>query len=197
MRTILLLAGLLAVGAVPVTAAAQHGAAPAPAAHAADAPKPAPKGETAVTHAAAPAAKPVEKPAAKAAEKAAEKPAAKPAEKAAFEKPAEHASGTAAPVAATAKKAATTSDLEAAFDRIAQKIGGSEPMPGGLRIASGAPARAADVHATKPRAGRVEATPRILLTWRSSLVWPAALGQAETHDSAPVPETSRIPLVWP
>ncbi len=251
MRTMLVLAGLLAAGAVPVTAAAQHEAAPAPAAHAATTPKPASpavKGEAATTHAPTPARppeKPVEKTAAKPAEKLAEKaPAAthetaathdtkpasstkagaapaesapgashearavaevKPAAK--VEKPGkpgekapEKASEKASDKAATARKGAPFSDLEAAFDRIAQKIQGAEVMPGGLRISPGspvAPARAAESRPAEARAARGEATPRIHLIWRSAVVWPASLGPAETHESEPAHETSRITLAWP
>lgn len=152
MRAILLLAGLLAVGAAPVAAAAQHEAAPA---HAAEAPKPAPKAEN----------------------------------------PAAHASTKAVPAAAST--VAPKSELEAAFDRIAQEIEGADAMPGGLRITSDSQRRPAEARATKPRAARAESTPRIHLTWRSAVVWPVALGQAETHDSAPVPEPSRITRAWP
>jgi|GEM_PF-6937154 len=155
MRAILMLAGLLAVGAAPVTAAAQHEAAPAPTAHAVEAPKPAAKAE----------------------------------------KPAAHASSKAVP--AVANTVAPRSELEAAFDRIAQEIEGADAMPGGLRITSDSQRRPAETRATKPRAARAESIPRIHLNWRSAVVWPAALGQAETHDSAPVPEPSRITLAWP
>ncbi len=206
MRTILVLAGLLAATAAPVTAGAQHGATPAPAAHAADTAKPAPKAEVASTHGAkaAEAAKPAEK----AAEKPGTKPGTKPVEKAAAAghetaathdtKPAEKPEKS----TATARKAAPRTDLEAAFDRIAQKIDGAEMMKGGLRISSpGGPGRVADSHAgdahtAEPRAARADATPRIRLNWRSSVVWPASLGQGDTHDAATPHDTTRITLAW-
>ncbi len=227
MRTILLLAGLLTVGAVPVTGAAQHGATPAPPAHAATAVKPAVKPAaqpekapasthgTGATHGTSPtpsaktAAAPAE-PAAGAKHDTKAVAESKPSAKA--DKPGTHeakvSDKTPAKAAVTARKGAPFSELEAAFDRIAQKIDGAEVMPGGLRISSGspaapapapspAPARAAEGRPAEARAARSEATPRLQLTWRSSVVWPATLGPADAHDTDPAHKTSRIALAWP
>ncbi len=96
---------------------------------------------------------------------------------------------------AAAKKSAPMTELEAAFDRIAQKIDGAAVMTGGLRISSASSSRAADTHASEPRAARPEATPRIHLNWRSSVVWPAAF--ADAHNTGATPGTPRIALTWP
>lgn len=170
MRTVLVVAGLLAIGVVPLTAGAQHGETPAPAAHAAEASKPAAKAGRvpSATHdaKAAPPAKTAAKPVEP------KKAAPKSDLEAAFDRIARKIEG--AEVMPGGLRISSGSAAHAA-----------EPRPGALRPA-------------EPRAARPEATTtRIRLNWRSSVVWPAALDKADTPDLATAShESPRITLAW-